>query len=76
MASGDPAGEESAVTKESAEALAQRARDGLTTLLARFDDEATPYKAMRRGAFGNNYRFDAYAHLARVEEWSGATEEG
>jgi ATP-dependent helicase/nuclease subunit B len=73
---GDPAGEESAVMKESAEALAQKAREGLTTLLARFDDEATPYKAMRRGGFGNGYRFDAYAHLARVEEWSGANEEG
>lgn len=73
---GDPAGEESAATKESAEALAARAREGLTSLLARFDDETTPYRAMRRGVFGNGYRFDAYAHLARVEEWSGANEEG
>jgi ATP-dependent helicase/nuclease subunit B len=73
---GDPAGEERAVTQESAQALAAKAREGLTSLLVRFDDETTPYKAMRRGGFGNGYRFDAYAHLARVEEWSEANEEG
>ena len=31
---------------------------------------------MRRAAFTDSYRFDDYAHLARVAEWKGASEEG
>ena len=73
---GEPAGEELALTKQEPDALAKAARDGLLALLTRFDDAATPYTAMRRGGFANGYRFDAYAHLARVEAWSGVSEEG
>jgi ATP-dependent helicase/nuclease subunit B len=51
--------------------LAREARDGLVRLIAKFDDAATPYRALRRARF--TYRFDAYAHLARVAEWSAET---
>ena len=35
--------------------------------------EATPYRALRRARF--TYRYDDYAHLARVAEWSAETDE-
>jgi len=73
---GEPAGEESRVTAEEAQVLSDTARGGLTNLLTKFDDVATPYTAMRRGGFTNGYRYDAYAHLARVEAWSGTGDEG
>jgi ATP-dependent helicase/nuclease subunit B len=73
---GEPAGAESRVTAEDAQALANSASDGLTALLAKFDDGNTPYTAMRRDGFTNGYRYDAYAHLARVEAWSGNGDEG
>jgi ATP-dependent helicase/nuclease subunit B len=76
MSGGEPAGAESAVGAEKIGALVETARDGLEALLKRFADEATPYTAMRRGGFSNRYAFDSYAHLARVEEWSGVGEEG
>ncbi|MEM7777021.1 MAG: double-strand break repair protein AddB [Pseudomonadota bacterium] len=38
-------------------------------LADRFADPDTPYAAVRRAAF--DYRFDDYAHLARITEWSG-----
>ena len=40
-----------------------------------FDDERTPYKALRRSDFAQLYKFDDYAHLARVAEWGVAEEE-
>lgn len=58
-------GEEVAVHAE--EALA-----GLKRLVARFEDEATPYRAVRRARF--DYDYDAYAQLARVAEWAAAAE--
>jgi ATP-dependent helicase/nuclease subunit B len=73
---GDPAGLERELTKEPPDVLARAARKGLMALIERFDDAATPYPAMRRAAFTDSYRFDDYAHLARVAEWKGATEEG
>lgn len=69
---GDPAGEE-VVVKQGAGTLAKVVRDGLKTLIERFDDEATSYQAMRRAAFSARHAHDAYAHLARVEEWAGAS---
>ncbi len=69
---GDPAGLERALEKQTPDALADGARAGLAALIARFDDEATPYSAMRRAAFGDSYRYDDYAHLARVAEWAGS----
>ena len=51
--------------------LARAARDGLARLIATFDDATAPYRALRRARF--SYRFDDYAHLARVAEWSAET---
>jgi ATP-dependent helicase/nuclease subunit B len=73
---GEPAGEESRIASEETAALAASARDGLDALIGKFDDSATPYTAMRRSGFTNGYRHDAYAHLARVETWSGNGDEG
>ncbi len=72
---GDPAGMEREPSKEPPDVLARAARKGLTALIERFDHAATPYTAMRRTAFAESYRFDDYAHLARVAEWKGATTE-
>lgn len=72
---GDPAGAERELSREPPGVLARAARKGLIALIERFDDAATPYTAMRRAAFSDSYRFDGYAHLARVAEWKGATEE-
>jgi ATP-dependent helicase/nuclease subunit B len=50
--------------------LARAARDGLARLIAQFDREDTPYRALRRARFQHKYKYDVYAHLARVAEWS------
>ncbi len=46
---------------------------GSASLVAAFDDAATPYKALRRAQF--SYDYDDYAHLARVAEWASSGEE-
>jgi ATP-dependent helicase/nuclease subunit B len=56
------------------EELAEGARQGLATLIAKFDDPFTPYPALRRSQFANGYRYDSYAHLARVAEWADEEE--
>jgi ATP-dependent helicase/nuclease subunit B len=71
---GEPAGLEREL-RAASDVLAEGARAGLTALVARFDDDATPYTALRRAAFGDSYRYDDYAHLARTGEWAGAEEE-
>jgi ATP-dependent helicase/nuclease subunit B len=65
---GEPPGDEVKVKAEDISALANKARDGLIRLIAQFDQEATPYRAVRRARF--NYQYDDYAHLARAAEWS------
>ena len=71
---GEPPGAEENIKSDDFAALATQALDGLKQHVTRFDDEATPYRSLRRARF--NYDFDAYAHLARVAEWSsGATAE-
>jgi ATP-dependent helicase/nuclease subunit B len=52
--------------------LAARAAAGLTKLIARFDQAATPYRSRPRPQFID--RFGDYDHLARVKEWSAAEE--
>jgi len=52
-------------------ALAEKAREGLATLIARFDLPETPYLSQPRGLAP---RFSDYAHLARVKEWSAGGE--
>jgi ATP-dependent helicase/nuclease subunit B len=64
---GEPPGQE-IVLKADAAVLARAAQEGLTRLIAEFDHATTPYRAVRRARF--NYTYDAYAHLARVAEWS------
>jgi ATP-dependent helicase/nuclease subunit B len=71
---GEPPGDARDVKTPDVAALADQALDGLKRHVARFDDEATPYRPLRRARFG--YDYDDYAHLARVAEWSsGATAE-
>jgi ATP-dependent helicase/nuclease subunit B len=65
---GEPPGQDIPVGADDVAALAAAALDGLTRLIAVFDKEATPYKAIRRARF--QYKYDDYAHLARVAEWS------
>jgi ATP-dependent helicase/nuclease subunit B len=63
---GEPPGHE-VLLKGDATALAQAASDGLARLIAQFDQETTPYRALRRARF--KYDYDVYAHLARAAEW-------
>jgi ATP-dependent helicase/nuclease subunit B len=72
---GEPAGEERTVEVADIAALADTAIERLGQLIAQFDDERTPYKALRRSDFAQLYKFDDYAHLARVAEWGVAEEE-
>ncbi|MGH6815749.1 MAG: double-strand break repair protein AddB, partial [Hyphomicrobiaceae bacterium] len=71
-AGGEPPGAEIPVKASNIGALADEAGNGLKRLIAAFDRETTPYKAVRRARF--TYTYDAYAHLARVAEWSGASD--
>jgi ATP-dependent helicase/nuclease subunit B len=66
---GEPPGQDCALP-DAAE-RARQARDGLARLIATFDDDSKPYRALRRVRF--DYRYDDYAHLARVAEWSAAS---
>lgn len=71
---GEPPGDERDVNAPDIAGLAKDTLDGLKRHVARFDDEHTPYRPLRRARFG--YDFDEYAHLARVAEWSsGASAE-
>ncbi|MEQ1713960.1 MAG: hypothetical protein ABL908_21545, partial [Hyphomicrobium sp.] len=67
---GEPPGEERIVTLKDSDVntLGRAQLDRLAALVARFDDPATPYAALRRSRF--TYDFDDYAHLARIGEWS------
>jgi ATP-dependent helicase/nuclease subunit B len=67
-AGGEPPGQEFPLKTDDVAALAREAHDGLARLIAAFDQQATPYRAVRRARF--RYDYDAYAHLARVAEWS------
>ena len=66
---GDPAGDEQDVPGDDIAELAAKARRELAALVRRFDDEQTPYRALRRARF--TYDYDDYAQLARIAEWSG-----
>lgn len=57
--------------KASPEILADEAIAQLADLVHAYGDEARGYTAMRRAVFSNanQYRYDDYAHLARVLEW-------
>ncbi len=55
--------------------LAETAGKKLSGLIARYDDPATPYRAMQRPAFKGLWAYDPYAHLARVAQWRGGDDE-
>jgi ATP-dependent helicase/nuclease subunit B len=70
---GEPPGEERLVKIDDIAAHAESAVESLSRLIASFDIEATPYKAVRRARF--SYDYDDYAHLARVGEWAALGED-
>jgi ATP-dependent helicase/nuclease subunit B len=65
-------GEERDVSDGEAGALAEQALAGLRALIEAFDRPETAYEVLRRPGFQARYRYDDYAHLARVAEWSSA----
>lgn len=67
LTGGDPVGEVKEFRVPAAEAAAD-ALSGLKALIAQFDDPGWPYRP--RPVAGREPRFDDYAHLARVQEWS------
>jgi ATP-dependent helicase/nuclease subunit B len=68
--------ERDASVKASVQDLADEALEHLKSLITVYADEAQPYKALRRADFRNStqYRYDDYAHLARVKEWQAGGE--
>ncbi|MEM7398833.1 MAG: double-strand break repair protein AddB [Pseudomonadota bacterium] len=64
-------GEQQDASKEDPGVLAALALERLEALIAHYSDPDTPYEVKRRAgaAFASAYRFDDYAHLARVSEW-------
>ena len=67
LSGAETAGEITAIGGD-ADRLAREAADGLSALVARFDDPATPYHPVPRPALAP--RWNDYAHLARHKEWS------
>jgi ATP-dependent helicase/nuclease subunit B len=72
---GEPAGEVRQLKVEDVSQLARLALDGVTRLVGHFDRPDTPYRALRRPDYESHYRFDDYAHLARVAEWLSQTDD-
>ncbi len=70
----DPAGRARDIAADAADLRRHidEAVAGLTRLIARFDDPATPYRAVPRPEMAP--RYSDYGHLARVKEWSAAGE--
>lgn len=71
---GEPAGEVAEITAEQVPELIDEALEKLKMLIARYDQPGTAYEALRRKKFDDQYRYDDYAHLARVEEWGNESE--
>jgi ATP-dependent helicase/nuclease subunit B len=72
---GEPAGQQVDLNGGDMGVLARRAQEGLERLIGHFDRAETPYRALRRARFAFAYKYDEYAHLARVAEWSAETTE-
>ena len=72
LGGGDPPGEIRPLAKTDADlrALIDSALPGLRGLVASYDNPATPYYAVPRAEYAP--RYNDYAHLARVKEWSAA----
>ncbi len=67
LTGGEPPGEIKPVAGDPAD-LAAQALEGLSALVALFDDPATAYHPLPRPDWAP--RFNDYEHLARVKEWS------
>ena len=76
VSGGEPPGEDRPIDIADIADLAAKAADGVSRLVARYDNAETAYRAVRRPAFAKRYRYDDYAHLARVKEWTGSSEDG
>lgn len=74
LTGGDPPGEVRNIGADPAalRALITEAQNGLTRLIAAFDDPATPYRSIPWPEKAP--RFSDYAHLARIKEWQLASE--
>ncbi|AZS19593.1 MULTISPECIES: double-strand break repair protein AddB [unclassified Caulobacter] len=72
-----PAGEEQvrALAGDEASAAATKALEGLSGLIARYDDPDEPYRSRVAPQFVKEHPGD-YAHLARVFEWSTSGDDG
>lgn len=71
---GTPPGEQTDLHINNIADVAHAAADGLSDLVAKYDDPGTAYSAVRRQKF--DYRYEDYDHLARVSEWSGRSQGG
>ena len=72
----EPAGEESPIEfkdGETADFHADKALAKLKGIVARFEDEATPYRSLVSPMWKT--RYGDYDHLARVKEWSAGAED-
>ena len=72
----EPAGEESPIEfkdGETADFHADKALAKLKGIIARFEDEATPYRSLVSPMWKT--RYGDYDHLARVKEWSAGAED-
>ncbi|ATC26396.1 double-strand break repair protein AddB [Caulobacter vibrioides] len=72
-----PAGEEQVRAKGDGESedAARKALEGLSSLIARYDDPDEPYRSRVAPQFVKEHPGD-YAHLARVFEWSTSGDDG
>ncbi|MDF1749373.1 MAG: double-strand break repair protein AddB [Alphaproteobacteria bacterium] len=68
LSGGEPAGSIQVNDVVDPDDLAQTVLDKLTALIAAYDDPNTAYPAVPRP--GEAPRFNDYAHLARIKEWS------
>ncbi|NIA68002.1 double-strand break repair protein AddB [Pelagibius litoralis] len=68
LSGGTPAGEVLSAGRTDPRVLAEAALDGLTELVAAFDDPETPYACKPRPELAP--RFNDYDHLSRIAEWS------
>ena len=64
---GEGGEERDASNRLAPETLADEAMRHLTRLVGDYARDSQPYRALRRSGF--SYRYDDYAHLARVREW-------
>ena len=72
----EPPGKTTTLDGQAVETAIEAAERDLLALIDAFDEESTPYKALRRKDFKGHYQYDEYAHLARVDEWGQQDQDG